>query len=178
MASSTGSSTRCSSNAECIRRGLPLKRPRGLTRLDRRTRRKHPQGRDLVLSYSFDYTGSPQYLVIPQTGRWTVSATGGTGGSSIPGDTVGGNPTIMTADFILTEGTNYTVIVGGNGGGTTVANQGCGGGGASWVYLTPTMGGSGPAQPLLVASGGSGASGYNNREDGRGPAEGNDMGAG
>lgn len=101
-----------------------------------------------------------QWFVVPQTANYTISARGGTGGSTTA---QGRGGCIVSATFSLTSGQILWIAVGHSGAsGNSTSNDYCsaGGGGATIVALAPSTGGttlSNISYCLLCAAGGKGS---------------------
>lgn len=119
-------------------------------------------GTNLIYDYLVNYLnyGGMQVWLVPKTGTYKITATGGNGQSTtVPA--AGGKGGIISANFNLKEGEPLLVVVGqigaNIGGGTT----GGVGGGASWVYRMFNSNLTNPLTnsviPLIGAGGGGGA---------------------
>lgn len=125
----------CATNAECIRRGLPLRPPR--------PRRSVA---DNVPFAAFTFLSRAQTTTITQPGTYRISATGAQGGSQPAFQLAGGRGARVNATFALAAGDVINVYVGEPG----VNFLPAGGGGGTFVLLGDT---------LLMAAGGGGGVG-------------------
>ena len=99
----------------------------------------------LAQTYTFTNNGTIQSWPVPQSGKYSVTATGAQGASAQTGF-VGGRGAQAIDTFNFTSGQLYQIAVGGAG--TQDGCNGGGGGGTFFVNSTNT--------PLLVAGGGGG----------------------
>lgn len=113
---STDSSGPCTSNAECLRLGQPLLRPR--------LRR----GDGGAFSQQFDYTGSVQTFTVGTSGNYFVSVAGGQGGDVYTQP--GGRGAQLNTSITLNSGDVVDVYVAGQGQAGQVLVLGGGGGGS------------------------------------------------
>jgi hypothetical protein len=107
---------------------------------------------------SFTYTGEVATHRIAVGGRYTVTATGASGGDGWLGAR-GGIGATAQADFVLSAGTDLTIVVGGRGTSylhPNTSSQSGGGGGGSFVFVAPTAIGAQPL-PIVIGGGGGGA---------------------
>ncbi|MDI1354714.1 MAG: T9SS type A sorting domain-containing protein [bacterium] len=107
------------------------------------------------LNGSVGIGGGIQTFTIPFSGNYRIEAYGAAGGTQLysPGY-LGGRGAFVQGDFTLTAGTVLSILVGQMGGntqGTPVDNAAPGGGGGSFVYISPTS-----PFPLVAAGGGGG----------------------
>lgn len=96
------------------------------------------------------YTGAVTTYVVPETGIYLVTATGGSGGSKLSGGSIsrpGGAGAVVSGQFAFTAGQELTLLVGGAGGSDTLG----GGGGGSFVIFANTP------DFAVIAGGGGGA---------------------
>ncbi|WWC91474.1 uncharacterized protein L201_006420 [Kwoniella dendrophila CBS 6074] len=144
VTSSQASRRGCSTNAECLKRGLPLRAPtkRALARSMHRIEQRAP---DIA---TFDYTGAVQTYTIPADDNYFISVQGGSGGDNKLDFTApGGTAAQVNGTVTLASGTVLNIVVGGQAK-TVTTTYGGGGGGGSFVYDTNNN--------LLAAAGGGG----------------------
>lgn len=139
LSKSNPPSSRCASNAECLRLGQPLLKPR----LDRR----------FAATVEFDATGGPQSWTVPVSGMYAIEAAGASGGGT---DGHGNGPNgglgaQVNVTYALNMGDTLQIYVGQMGGTDQIADNG-GGGGATFVTF--------PEDGLIVAGGGGGSGIY------------------
>ena len=141
----------CSTNAECLAKGLPLLAPR------------HPFARGVLQPradeiVTFGWSGTVQQFTAPRTGEYTFIIRGADGGSSIDQSLprTGGRGAFFNASMTLAQGTTFNIVVGGLGEGSTSAYASHGGGGGTWLYGTRIVGSSVVDDLLIVAGGGGG----------------------
>lgn len=106
-------------------------------------------------NFSASATGTIQSFTIPSTGSYRITARGAAGGSNPAyhsGNT--GRGAEVSGVFSLTAGTVLNILVGKRGEDTNSGgkNAGAGGGGGSFVYLSPL-----DTYPLIAAGGGGGS---------------------
>ena len=145
--------SRCNSNADCIRKGLPLlpPRPRRIRRADDPFTSNLPG-----IVKTFSASGQAETYRTPKMGIYTIRAVGASGGTS---GGAGGLGADITATIFLPDGIDLVVVAGREGvSGAYGAGYGAGGGGGSFVYIDTAI-------PPLVAAGGGGGSGYGNGGD-------------
>ena len=104
-------------------------------------------------TYSYSSVSPKQTFTATSGGSYTITAIGGTGGSTQSAS--GGAGVSISDTFALPANAIVTVLVGGAGQSASSANGGAGGGGATFVVETVN----GTTTTLLVAGGGGGAGG-------------------
>lgn len=149
----TPANATCTTNAECLRLGLPLLRP---------TRRQicpePPQASADPRSATFGVACSRQRWTVPESAYYYISATGARGGDK---DTAkGGLGGTIGYEFLLKAGDVYTVVVGRQGQ-SFGYDVGAGGGGLSIVYRESD-------NQMVIAAGGGGGAGKGNKAYGDG----------
>ncbi|OCF72549.1 hypothetical protein I204_06931 [Kwoniella mangroviensis CBS 8886] len=136
---------RCSTNAECIQRGLPIRSPskRAFHNSNLRARQAPSD------ALSFDYTGAVATYTIESAGDYLFTVQAGSGGTTNAGDytSIGGSAAQVNATIFLNANTVLNLVVGAQAG-TASSGFGAGGGGGSFVYTTDN--------DLLIAAGGGG----------------------
>ena len=146
----------CSTNAECLQRGLRIRSQRTPAQVaEQRTKRA-----TAVPSTSFTTTGANDFD-ITTPGLYMFTLVGGSGGNS-PGFGKGGAGAKIVYNLTITAAVDLTVFVGGKGiAGKSVENGG-GGGGGTFIYETVSLGGLAlPTPELYFAAGGGGGRGFN-----------------
>lgn len=143
----------CTTNAECMRVGAPLLRPRL-----RPTRRdgcsapvpsSDPKNPPMFVTQP----GCPeQAWTVPEKAYYQITAIGAAGGNK--GSGRGGFGASISYEFLLNSGDTYTVVAGSRGRDYYPESFGGGGGGLSAVYM---------GNQLLIIAGGGGGAGYGNK---------------
>jgi hypothetical protein len=106
------------------------------------------------------YSGINATNPAPYTVSYLVAAGGAGGGKALGGG--GGGGGLLTGTTSITQGTAYTVVVGGGGAGSTVGNPGqtgVAGSASSFISISATGGGGGASVATAGGSGGSGGGG-------------------
>jgi hypothetical protein len=99
----------------------------------------------------FNSSGGVQYWTVPETATYRIRAAGAQG--SNPGSANNGGPgAIMQADFTLTQGTKYALVVGQTAVNTGKENLSSSGGGGTFMVLS----GSFATSSILIIAGGGG----------------------
>jgi hypothetical protein len=99
----------------------------------------------LAQTYTFTNHGAIQTWIVPQSGKYSVTATGAQGASAQTGF-AGGRGAQVTDSFNFTQGQSYQIAVGGAG-----HSDGCNGGGGGGTFFVNSTN-----TPWLVAGGGGG----------------------
>lgn len=102
------------------------------------------------LNGSVTVSGGIQSFTVPGSGPYRITAIGAMGGSGGSSD-IGGYGASMRGEFNLTAGAVLNIIVGQVGESNT-SDYNAGGGGGTFVWITPA-----PGAPLIVAGGGGGS---------------------
>ncbi|WVW79172.1 hypothetical protein I302_101138 [Kwoniella bestiolae CBS 10118] len=153
-----GPAPRCSTNAECLKRGLPLRAPskRAIYNTALRTRQAN------YVPNTFAFTGAVNTFTAPSDGDYFFTVQAGSGGTSDAAEytSYGGSAAQVNSTIFLTRNTVLNIVVGGQAG-TAASSFGAGGGGGSFVYTTDDS--------LLIAAGGGGGAetAYPNPNNGR-----------
>lgn len=147
----------CSTNAECLRRGLPPLKPKGRRLLKGRDNLTPPPTVSAYPPITFPYSGNDQSYIINFGGRYFVQAVGGAGGNSP--NSFGGLASLAEEVITFQPGDILDIYVGGKGADGSVAS-GLGGGGGGGTYIIVNGG------DLAIAAGGGGGAGYQTNEDG------------
>lgn len=140
--SDTQPTTDCSTNAECLRRGRKILRPRVLS-----------GNFGTAMNVYYAYTGGAQQFTAPATNTYVFSVGSGQGGDTndpYSGYGAGGLGVQINTSLTLTAGTVADIIVGGQGGSSGGPG---GGGGGSFIFISGTC--------YIAAGGGSGAADTN-----------------
>ena len=135
------------------------------------------QAQDSPRTFSFNII----YIAKPQTVEYLVVAGGGGGGGGIAGTSEaggGGAGGYIANTANITEGTTYTVVVGGGGGGGPGPGTGAAGGNSSAFGTTTVGGGGGAGYTATAGSGGSGGGSYAGGAGSGTPGQGNPGGTG
>lgn len=98
------------------------------------------------------YTGGVQTYTVGQTGIYSLSATGGSGGLPAFSGNQGGLGALVRGNVTLTAGTILSILVGGAGGNNATGGIGGGGGGGGGTYALFS-----DFSALIIAGGGGGA---------------------
>ena len=103
-------------------------------------------------SANFYAVSGSQYWTVPQTGTYRIRAQGAQG--SNPGSAANGGPgAILQADFQLTQGTKYSLVIGQTAVNTGRENLSSSGGGGTFMVLSGSFV---TASILIIAGGGGG----------------------
>ena len=135
------------------------------------------QAQDSPRTFSFNII----YIAKPQTVEYLVVAGGGGGGGGLSGTSEaggGGAGGYIANTANITEGTTYTVVVGGGGGGGPGPGTGAAGGNSSAFGTTTVGGGGGAGYTATAGSGGSGGGSYAGGAGSGTPGQGNPGGTG
>lgn len=138
-------SSQCKTNAECLKRGAPLIRPRQLHNPHKFESR--------AVTGRYDYINNTAQVVTLPPATYLLRAVGAQGGNgfNLAGNyaTIGGTGSSSQGKLVVTTPATITLYVGQQPITPTGANAG-GGGGASWIFLGSKL--------LIVGGGGGGAS--------------------
>lgn len=151
----------CSTNAECLKLGLPPLAPN-------RTRKRQGGGPSQGPTYpteTFKPTGVQQQYSFPSTGCYNILAQGAQGGGCAASNVAGGTAAALSVIYCgLQQGDNIYVIVGEQGGQGGIGPGG--GGGGSFVYFMGTSTTPVPASSAIVIAAGGGGAPYGGNADG------------
>ncbi|WWC64293.1 uncharacterized protein I303_106903 [Kwoniella dejecticola CBS 10117] len=134
----------CSTNAERLKRGLPVRSPSRKALYNAALRIRA----DPSEAVTFAYSGGVNQYTIPADGYYGFVVQGGEGGASTGGtNALGGTAAQVNTTLYVTSGTTLDIVVGGKA--ADLRTYGGAGGGGSSVYTSSDF-------DLLVAAGGGG----------------------